>query len=1262
MKKILPLLLFLLAACNENPSFQKNKHVPQAIEVKKPLSALIPAQQTIAVDESKLAKIPAGLPTVIPTNQNIHPAGEPKKILALSPRVITPGKDTFPLPKVIAVRDSPFVIVQPEPRAALPLRMKDAASANISYLDVDQGLGASYINAIFEDDDGNMWFATYGGGACRYDGKTFAHYTMKQGLNLDHIRAMLKDKRGNIWFCTDGGGACKYDGVHFTNYTESEGLISNSIWCALEDHEGNIWFGTNRGGVSKFDGKSFTNYSKKEGLSGRIVTSMIEDRMGNMWFGTLSRGVSKFNGKEFSHYTKKEGLSSNTILSICEDKHGNIWFGTDSGGVCKYDGNRVQAIRAGQKISEQDKDLKKVNGSLVESFTWYSQNEGLSGNGVNEIYEDKKGNLWFGVYSSGVCKFDGKSFIHYTEKEGLSGSNVLCIYEDRSGNMWFGTNDGGISRLAAESFIHYTEKEGLTTSYVRSMIEDRKGNIWFGTDGGGLFVYDGKSFANYSDKEGLSSKYVWAVYEDSNGNIWAGTYAGGVCKFDGKYFTAYTEKDGLSSTVLSIAEDNDGNMWFGTDMNGVFKYDGNRAEALTDDKDLKQEKEKPVKTFTHYTSKDGWGNNTVSSILKDKYGMLWFATNGGLARYDGKSFVNFTRKNGLATAEVTSLSEDRFGNIWFAAGGNGGGVCKYDGNRVEALQRGEKISPTKDLKQEGGKFLKSFTYYTEADGLTSNNVAAVRGDKAGNLWVTTDKGLNYIDRNGIRKAEDQDSIEKITTYHKEDGLKVEDFMPNSILLDSKDRIWLGAWKVLTMLHLNGFSSGAKAPEIHLGSIYIQEKFVNFGGLKRTGKDSSALSSNREFENIKFTDVVPFYNYPQDLKLPYALNHLTFNFSAIDWTAPHKISYQYKLDGLEHEWSQLSQENKADYRNIPYGNYTFKVKAIGASQEWSKTIDYPFAIHPPWWRTWWMYSIYALLLIAFVILIARLNARRHRERARELAVEVKKATVEIVKQKEVVEQQKHLIEEKHKEITDSINYAERIQRSFLATKGLLDENLGDYFVFFRPKDVVSGDFYWAARLQNGNFAYATADSTGHGVPGAIMSILNISSLEKSIESHSEPSAILDSTRKIIIERLKKDGSAEGGKDGMDVSLIILNKEKKKLTYSAAHNPVWIVRNGELTELSPDKMPVGKHDKDHVPFSQNEFILQSGDVIYSLTDGFPDQFGGPRGKKYKYAQLEAFLISISALPMHQQKEKLEEEFDRWKGKLEQIDDVTIIGCRV
>ena len=274
-----------------------------------------------------------------------------------------------------------------------------------------------------------------------------------------------------------------------------------------------------------------------------------------------------------------------------------------------------------------------------------------------------------------------------------------------------------------------------------------------------------------------------------------------------------------------------------------------------------------------------------------------------------------------------------------------------------------------------------------------------------------------------------------------------------------------------------------------------------------------------------------------------------------------------------------------------------------------------------------------------------------------------------KQKLIIEQQKTLVDnayealhEKNNEVLDSINYAKRIQHSFLATTEVLDESLKEYFVFFKPKDIVSGDFYWADTLSNGNFILATADSTGHGVPGAIMSLLNITSLEKAIEHQTNPAEILNHTRKTIIARLKKDGSVDGGKDGMDCSLLVFDFANKQLQIAAANNPIWIIRNNSLIEIKPDKMPVGKSDREMESFTLHTIELFAGDTIYTLTDGFPDQFGGPRGKKFMSKKLKELLIANVNFPILQQKEVIELTFKNWVGDLEQVDDICVIGIKI
>ena len=352
--------------------------------------------------------------------------------------------------------------------------------------------------------------------------------------------------------------------------------------------------------------------------------------------------------------------------------------------------------------------------------------------------------------------------------------------------------------------------------------------------------------------------------------------------------------------------------------------------------------------------------------------------------------------------------------------------------------------------------------------------------------------------------------------------------------------------------------------------------------------------------------------------------------------------------IENKTALIQQEYKVTYEKQAAAD---SVKAAEAAKVKDAQLDAEKAENRR--QKQQQYYLYAGLALALIFVGFIFN--------RFKVAQKQKAIIELQKQR--VDQAYEGLEEAHREITDSINYAERIQRSFLATDDLLNANLDQYFVYFNPKEAVSGDFYWAGKLDNGNFALSCADSTGHGVPGAIMSILNISAIEKAVESNNlEPAEIFNAARKTIIERLKKDGSEDGGRDGMDASLISLNADKSKMTYVAAKNPIWIIRAGELIEIKAEKMPVGKHDHDHIPFNGGEMKLEKGDVIFLLTDGYQDQFGSEKGKKFKVKPLKQLLMANAELPMKQQKELLTETFNTWKGELEQVDDVCIIGLRV
>jgi len=271
---------------------------------------------------------------------------------------------------------------------------------------------------------------------------------------------------------------------------------------------------------------------------------------------------------------------------------------------------------------------------------------------------------------------------------------------------------------------------------------------------------------------------------------------------------------------------------------------------------------------------------------------------------------------------------------------------------------------------------------------------------------------------------------------------------------------------------------------------------------------------------------------------------------------------------------------------------------------------------------------------------------------------KKANHIISKQKEQAEHQKELIEEAHKEITDSIAYAKRIQSAILPPDKLVQELLPESFVLYKPKDVVAGDFYWLEKVEN-NILFAAADCTGHGVPGAMVSVICNGALNRSVREFglTDPAKILDKAREIVIQEFEK--SEEEVKDGMDIALCSIND--MTLTYAGANNPLWIVRNNEIIETKADKQPIGKFSAAKA-FTSHSIELQKGDTIYIFSDGYVDQFGGDKGKKLKAKALRELLLSIQDSTLKEQESILDQSFESWRGDLEQIDDVCVIGVRL
>jgi ligand-binding sensor domain-containing protein/serine phosphatase RsbU (regulator of sigma subunit) len=1050
--------------------------------------------------------------------------------------------------------------------------------------------------------------------------------SLKQGMKSNSVISIEEDHHGNLWFGTDEG-VSRYNGENFIHITEKEGLSSNNVSSILEDSHGNLWFGTLTGGVSMYDGNTFTHFTENKGLSSNSISSILEDRKGNIWFGTFDGGVSMFNDDTIIHITKKEGLSSNSIYSILEDRHGNMWFGTGDAGICMFDGDSFTHFTQKDGLSNNQvlSSLEDRKGNLwfgtrggglnmlafssdsigkgndVYTFTHFTDKEGLSNNIVKSLQEDRHGNIWIGIVRGGVNMYDGKSFTHFTEKQGLNDDMVMTLFEDSNDNLWVGTSMGGVSIYNANSFTqHLTQQDGLPSLYISSILSDKDGVLWLGAWGGGLYKYNDKILTRFTQKEGLNSNRINSITEDSQGNLWIGTSRGGVSKYNGVNFTHFTEEDGLiNNNVSSILEDSQGNIWIGTSGGGVSKYNG--------------------VSFTHFTEKEGLSPNSIHSIIEDRHGNIWMGTSGGgVKMYNGESFTHYTEKEGLCNNIVNSILEDRHGNLWF--GTEGGGACKFDGE--------------------------IFTLFTEEEGLSSNSISSILEDSIGNIWISTEKGIDLLVFNP------KSILPKIHSYGTEDNLKGDGYYGNSVALDSKNRIWWGEFEGITMLDMNNFMIPNTSFHLQLNRIEIKDQFIDY----RQMKDSTGMG-------MDFSDVARFQNYPLNLKLHHKNNHLTFHFSAFNWSESTKLMFSYKMEGLNESWSQPTSATQADYRGLSHGIYTLKVRAIGAAQKWSEPIVYTFKINPPWWLTWWMYTVYSIIALLLIIGYVRLRIFKLKQRQKELENTVLERTVEISEKNDELKQQ-------NENITDSIEYAKRIQTATLPPDEVLNELLPKHFILYRPLQIVSGDFYWLAQKQE-KIIVIVADCTGHGVPGAFMSILGSALLNDIVNNMKtlQANVILNELRSQVIASLRQTGKADEARDGMDITLCIIDRENMELEYAGANNPLYHVRDGELMVIKADRMPIGISSEADLSFTNHNLALQKDDTLYLFSDGYVDQIGGERRKKFLSSRFKTLLLEIQDKNMIEQKAMLENTINEWMGltglyekEYEQIDDNVVMGIKI
>ncbi len=808
----------------------------------------------------------------------------------------------------------------------------------------------------------------------------FQRLSIEQGLPQSTVTCILQDRQGFMWFGTQGGLA-RYDGHGFTVYKhdrlDPDSLAGDYIRALLEDDAGDLWIGTEAGGLSRWhpETAAFTTYrhdpEDPSSLGSNRVNKIYQDRFGDLWVGTSASGLDRYDraAGTFEHFrhdpADAASLSDDRVRALYEDRLGIFWVGT-LGGLNVLNRSTQTFTRIGQDPASTN-DLR-----------------------VRAILEDRTGSLWVGT-EKGLDQLDRAALAtvhHLTSEADPRESQIRALFEDRDGRLWAGTR-GGLQLFDPESrsFLRYrndrADPTSLSADDVTSIYQDRGGVLWFGTLNGGVNKWDPTawSFAHTrrdpSAPSTLSSNAVFAFAEDSRGDLWIGTLGGGANRVDREShrFTHYRHDPEVAGSlsddrVTSLLLDRDGKLWLGTAAGGL-----NRFEAKTES----------FTRFAHDPDRPAsLGSDGVMSLFEDSAGALWVGTFGaGLERFERQTqtFSHFRHRPGDATSlsneQVSAIAEHASGTLW--VGTLAGGLNLFD--RSTETFRSFRSDPDRH------------------DSLSSDAINVLHVDPQGALWIGTQGGgLDRLDR----LATSREAI--FRNYSERDGLP--DSVINGIQGDADGNLWLSTNHGLSRFdpHAESFenydaSQGLQSNEFNVGAHYSSsDGELVFGGVN----GFNAFRPDQLITNSTVPPIVltSFLKFGQAVKLKTGTSHLAelelghgdkvvaFEFAALDFTAPEKNRYAYQVEGLTEDWIDLGHYRRATLMNLATGRYSLRVKASNNDGVWNEEgLVLDISVRPPPWKTWWAYSLYALVL-AGVFSSYRLaqHTKRQRRRALEKAHE------------------------------------------------------------------------------------------------------------------------------------------------------------------------------------------------------------------------------------------------------------------------------------
>lgn len=782
------------------------------------------------------------------------------------------------------------------------------------------------------------------------------HYTQKDGLSFNIINSIAQDRKGFIWFAT-GNGLNRFDGVNFRTFKSDPGnpaaIPGNYIQHIVTDDDGICWV-SSRKGLYSFDmaTETFIEHKIVAGQNKVDVTSISVNAGGKLWISTSGNGFSLLDQKtgHFVNYTAKnlKGLSSNSILCIEEDPSGILWVGTRDAGLCTF---KLNKNKVPVQIQHQNTNLPLAR--------------------VNEIYKDHANNMWIAT-ANGLWWYQRKndhfhllSAIDYRLR-----SNVfLSLVEDCKHQLFIGLQEGGLYHLdlghidtaSPKDFVfdqvEDENKFNITPRSVQDLFLDKDENLWLGTYGDGSYMVSNtaakfKHFSKkISDRSGESYLRYYGMCVDQNGNLWLGTDGDGIYKSkpDGTVLKHYRANTGVNSltdnAIIAAFRDSENRLWFGTYAKGLLLYDPATDGFIS---------------FKHNQhNSNSVAGNDIRVIHEDNRKNIWIGTNGGgLSKLNPltRQFTTFnTTNSNISSNDIRAIENDDKGNLWLGTYGGGLNylvmhqhkIFPFSQNEQSGLNLSGSIIYALHMDQqkrlwigsEGSGLLvyqtvqKSLLRFSEKNGLADNTVYAILEERPGKMWISTNDGLSAVDL----------SAHKIYNFNGSDGLQGGQFNAGSAMVNTTgDTMYFGGTEGWNLFYPKEIKPSSYKPQTRITGLQLYGKEEkDRGNVKNINEsDHITLEANQSVFSIQYV--------------------------ALNFAYPKDAQFAYQLEGLEKDWNYVKHQRSATYRYLQPGTYTFKVKATNQDNIWQE--DYAIltiSILPPWYKSWWAYALYNILVVMAV---------------------------------------------------------------------------------------------------------------------------------------------------------------------------------------------------------------------------------------------------------------------------------------------------------